>query len=81
MPYERSHEIEKRFQQAIQLISNKSVNARQLADILGISRPTIQRMITELKRRGYVIRSVRDDHGWKYELVSGPSPVNQEGRE
>lgn len=43
MPYERSQQIEKRFQQAIDLISNKSVNARQLAGILGISRPTIQR--------------------------------------
>ena len=81
MPYERSQQIEKRFQQAIDLISSKSVNARQLAGILGISRPTIQRMITELKRRGYVIRSVRDDHGWKYELVSGPFPVSQERQE
>jgi len=81
MPYERSQQIEKRFQQAIDLILSKSVNARQLADILGISRPTIQRMITELKRRGYVIRSVRDDHGWKYELVNGPSLVNQERQE
>ena len=81
MPYERSQQIEKRFQQAIHLISNKSVNARQLAGILGISRPTIQRMITELKRRGYIIRSVRDDHGWKYELIGTPSPANQERRE
>jgi len=81
MPYERSQQIEKRFRQAIDLISSKSVNARQLADILGISRPTIQRMITELKRRGYIIRSVRDDHGWKYELISTPVPASQERQE
>lgn len=78
MPYERSQQIEKRFQQAVHVISNKSVNARQLARIFGISRPTIQRMITELKRRGYIIRSVRDDHGWKYELISTPSSANQD---
>jgi len=81
MPYERSLQIEKRFQQAIDLISKRSVNARQLAGILGISRPTIQRMITELKRRGYVIRSVRDDRGWKYELLDRPSPINQKRQE
>lgn len=72
MPYERSLQIEERFQQVIDLISNKSVNAGQLAGILGISRPTVQRMITELKRRGYIIRSVRDDHGWRYELTGRP---------
>jgi len=81
MPYERSQQIERRFQQAIDLISSKSVNARQLAGILGMSRPTIQRMITELKRRGYIIRSVRDDHGWKYELISTPSLASQERQE
>ena len=72
MPYERSLQIEKRFRQAIDLISSESVNAGQLASILGISRPTVQRMITELKRRGYSIRSVRDDHGWRYELIGRP---------
>jgi len=76
MPYERSLHIEKRFQRAIDLISQRSVNAGQLAGLLGISRPTIQRMITELKRRGYTIRSVRDDHGWKYELIGRPSPIS-----
>lgn len=70
MPYERVREIEERFQKAIELIAENSLNARQLAATLGVSRPTTQRMISELKRRGYTIHSVHDDHGWHYELVN-----------
>jgi len=72
MPYERSRQIEQRFQRTIKLISQNSHSARQLAEALGVSRPTVHRMITELKRRGYVIRAVRDEYGWSYELVSNP---------
>ena len=70
MPYERTRQIEQRFQKAIVLISKKQMNARQLASELGVSQPTIQRIISELKNRGHQIRSVRDESGWRYELVS-----------
>ena len=69
MPYERTYHIEQQFRKAVDLIANNKVNARQLATFLGVSRPTAQRMISELKRRGYKIRSVHDDHGWHYELL------------
>ena len=72
MPYERSRTIEKRFQKVITLIKKSQFNAGQLAFELGISRPTIQRVITELRRRGYHIRSVHDEHGWRYELIGEP---------
>lgn len=71
MPYERTRQIEQRFQKAIMLISKRQMNARQLALELGVSQPTTQRIITELRNRGYQIRSVRDESGWRYELVSG----------
>jgi len=74
MPYERTRQIEQRFQKAITLISKKQMNARQLALELGVSQPTAQRIITELRNRGYQIRSVRDESGWRYELVSGQEP-------
>ena len=76
MAYERVQEIEQRFQRAVNLISNNSLNARQLAIALGVSRPTVQRIVAELKRRGHVIRSVRDEHGWQYELISSPPSAN-----
>lgn len=72
MPYERAHQIEQRFQRAIYTIKQSSHNARELAAALGVSRPTVQRIVAELKRRGLVIRSVRDEHGWRCELVSSP---------
>jgi len=71
MPYERTWEIERRFQRAVDLLGRKQLNAGQLALELGVSRPTAQRIVTELRRRGYKIRSVRDESGWRYELVGG----------
>lgn len=71
MPYERTRQIEQRFQKAIMLISKRQMNARQIALELGVSQPTAQRIITELRNRGYQIRSVRDESGWRYELAGG----------
>ena len=76
MPYERTRQIEQRFQQTIYIIMQNSHNARELAEALGVSQPTVQRIVAELRRRGHVIRSVRDEHGWRYELVSSPPSAN-----
>ena len=73
MSYERTQQIEQRFVKLIDLIKRERLNAGQLASVLGVSRPTVQRIIAELKRRGYGIRSIRDDSGWRYELVGGPT--------
>ena len=73
MPYERTQQIEQRFLKAVELIGRERLNAGQLSNVLRVSRPTVQRIIKELKRRGYAIRSIRDDHGWKYELVDRPN--------
>lgn len=70
MSYERSRQIEQRFERAVALITQNSHNARELAEALGVSRPTVHRIIAELKRRGYVIRAVRDEYGWRYERLS-----------
>jgi len=72
MPYERTRLIEQRFQQVIELICQNSLNAKNLAASLSVSPATIHRIITELRRRGYTIRSVRDTKGWCYELISSP---------
>jgi biotin operon repressor len=72
MPYERSRKIEQRFQETITLIKRKQLDARQLALELGVSRPTVQRIVTELRRRGYKIRSIREESGWRFELVYIP---------
>ena len=81
MTFERTNQIQRRFNRAVELISETNVNARELALALGVSRPTVQRIVTELKRRGYRIRAVRDDSGWRYELGNkSPSTLpNPEG--
>lgn len=68
MPYERSRKIEARFHEAIALIKRRHLKAEQLASELEVSRPTVQRIIAELRQRGYPIRSVHDEHGWRYEI-------------
>ena len=73
MPYERTRQIEERFQKTVTLISKKQMNTKQLAAELGVSQPTAQRIIFELRRRGYTIRSIRDESGWYYELLSRPT--------
>ena len=72
MPYERARQIEQRFQQVIELIGQNSLNAKKLAASLSVSQVTVHRIITELRNRGYIIRSVRDTQGWRYELIGSP---------
>jgi Mn-dependent DtxR family transcriptional regulator len=68
MPYERTFQIEQRFENAIRLLRENRLNAKQLALALDVSTSTALRMVVELRRRGYIIRSVRDDNGWYYEF-------------
>lgn len=72
MPYERTRLIEQRFQQVIELIGQNSLNAKELAASLRVSPATVHRIITELRKRGYNIRSVRDTKSWRYELIGSP---------
>ncbi len=76
MPYERSRKIEERFRKTLVLIQDRRLNAGQLALELGVSRPTAHRIVNELKRRGYSIRSVHEEYGWSYELNKKPNPSN-----
>ena len=74
MAYERSRRIEERFRETVTLIKRRHLNADQLATELGVSRPTVQRIITELRQRGYAVRSVHDELGWRYELTDRRRP-------
>ena len=80
MLYERAHQIEQRFQRVITLIGQDSLNAKKLAASLHVSQPTVYRVIAELRLRGYVIRAVHDNQGWRYELIGSP-PSRDNGDE
>ena len=78
MTYERARQIEERFRRAVRLIENEPLNGRQLAAALEVSTSTVHRIIPELRRRGYAIRSVREATGWRYELSDDHSPEIEE---
>lgn len=73
MFYRRSQVIENRLRDLLKLIRSGGHSTPSLARQLGISQPTVSRCLTALRERGYAIRSVKDDHGWSYELVSEPA--------
>jgi biotin operon repressor len=73
MIYQRSQAIENRLRNLVRLLRIGGHSTPTLAQTLGISQPTVSRSLTALRERGYLIRSVKDDHGWSYELVSEPA--------
>jgi Mn-dependent DtxR family transcriptional regulator len=59
MPYERSQKIEARFHQRTNLLIDKPDIAKLVRE-LGVSRPSVLRMINELRRLGYVVQTIHD---------------------
>ena len=80
MPYERSLRIEQRFIRTVELIREGRGSAEDLSATLQVSRPTVHRIIAELKRRGHSVRSVREATGWHYEITHDPSAEENEAR-
>ena len=72
MPYERSRQIEQRFGRVVTLIQEGHSTSAALSAELGVSRGTVHRIIAELRRRGFSIRSVREEKGWSYEITQFP---------
>ena len=68
MYYERSHKIAQRFARIINLLFDEP-DIATLTKELGVSRPTVLRMINELRRRGYIIQTVHDTWGWRYAIL------------
>lgn len=78
--YRRSQEIEQRLNSMIELIRRGKYGTPALAAELGISLPTVSRCLAALRQRGYVIRSVKEDVGWAYEIKSEPFPRGSQER-
>lgn len=81
--YEKSNDIRIRFDKLLYLLYNGEPNIETLMNELKASRPTILRMINQLRSRGYIIQTIHDKWGWRYCLlhvnkspvIAGDSPV------
>lgn len=71
MPFERSLEIERRLDDVLRLIRSGRFSTRMLAEEVGVSIPTISRIVAALRDRGHDIRARRHDGGWRYILENG----------
>jgi predicted DNA-binding transcriptional regulator YafY len=71
MFYQRSLEIERRLETALELIRSGGYSTPMLAEKLGVSIPTVSRHVTALRERGHNIRSERTQGGWRFILDGG----------
>lgn len=69
MPYERSQAIEQRLDQVLELVRAGGHSAGELADLVGVSVPTIGRDIQALRQRGHSVVSRRNGRRWQYALA------------
>ena len=69
MVYQRSLDIEKRLEAVLALIRSGEYSTPMLAEQLGVSIPTVSRVVTALRERGHEIRSERKPDGWRYVLA------------
>ncbi len=68
MPFERSLEIERRLDEVLRLIRTGRFSTPMLAEEVGVSIPTISRIVAALRARGHEIRAERQDGAWRYVL-------------
>lgn len=72
MPFERSLEIERRLDAVLRLIRTGRYSTPALAEEVGVSIPTISRIVAALRERGHDIHAERTNKGWRYVLESRP---------
>jgi predicted DNA-binding transcriptional regulator YafY len=68
MRYQHSLEIHERLESVLELIRAGKYSTPGLAEKVGVSIPTISRIVAALRARGHAIRSERHDGGWRYVL-------------
>jgi predicted DNA-binding transcriptional regulator YafY len=74
MRYQHSLAIHQRLESVLGLIRAGKYSTPALAEAIGVSIPTISRIVAALRERGHDIRAERHDGGWRYVLVEERSP-------
>lgn len=69
MRYQHSLEIHERIEAVLRLIKTGHYSTPALAEEVGVSIPTISRIVAALREQGYDIHSERTGSGWRYVLA------------
>ncbi len=75
--YQRSLQIESRVDQVLKLIRTGRFSTPMLADQVGVSVPTVSRIVLALRVRGHAIRAEKHGNGWRYVLVRSPKTARE----
>ena len=68
MRYQQTIEIHERIETVLRLIETGDYSTPALADEVGVSIPTISRIVAALRQRGHDIQAERTEKGWRYVL-------------
>jgi len=71
MLYDKTLEIEKRLQNLLALVRVGDSSAPAIAAHLGVSVPTVSRLINALRRRGFEITAEKSGRTWRYTVIEG----------
>lgn len=77
MRYQQSLEIHDRLEAVLQLIETGEYSTPVLAKEIGVSVPTISRIVAALRERGHDIQAERTSKGWRYVLKGTASRRGQ----
>lgn len=68
MRYQQTIEIHERIETVLHLIETGEYSTPALAEEVGVSIPTISRIVAALRQRGHDIQAERTEKGWRYVL-------------
>jgi biotin operon repressor len=71
MRYQQTIEIHERIETVLSLIETGEYSTPALAEEVGVSIPTISRIVAALRERGHDIHAERTNKGWRYVLSHG----------
>jgi biotin operon repressor len=66
MRYQLALDIHDRIEEVLRLIKTGQYSTPALAAAVGVSIPTISRIVAILRKQGHSIHSVRTSKGWRY---------------
>jgi biotin operon repressor len=72
MRYQQTLEIHHRLEAVLELIGTGRYSTPALAEVLGVSIPTISRIVAALREQGHDIRARNEGGGWFYSLAGKP---------